>query len=229
MFRFKQFSVKQNANTFKIGTDSVLLGSWACIGQNQILDVGTGTGIISLMLAQRYPDAVIRALEIDPESAELASFNFANSKFCDRLSCINVDFLKSDFSGKIDHIISNPPYFTNSTKSEKLSNARHDDLMPLNAFFEKSASVLTEKGDIQMILPIQKLDDVLKASKQFGFTLNRLTRVKDQEMSAAKRILMHFSFDEKQSHFEDELILKNEDGSFHEQYKDLTNSFHPFL
>jgi tRNA1Val (adenine37-N6)-methyltransferase len=229
MFRFKQFSVKQNANTFKIGTDSVLLGSWACIGQNQILDVGTGTGIISLMLAQRYPDAVIKALEIHPDSAELANFNFANSKFRDRLSCINDDFLKSHFSDKIDHIISNPPYFKNSTKSKKLSNARHDDLMSLDAFFEKSASVLTEKGDVQMILPIQRLDDVLKASEQCGFSLDRLMRVKDQEMSAAKRILMHFSFDEKQSHLEDELILKNEDGSFHEQYKDLTNSFHPFL
>jgi tRNA1Val (adenine37-N6)-methyltransferase len=229
MFHFKQFSVKQKPNTFKIGTDSVLLGSWATIGQNRILDVGTGTGIISLMLAQRYPEAVIRALEIDPKSTELASFNFANSKFCDRLSCKNEDFLKSHFRDKIDHIISNPPYFSNSTKSEKLSNARHDDLMPLDAFFKKSVSVLTKKGDIQMILPIQRFDHVLKTSEECGFSLDRLTKVKDQEKSGPKRILARFSFQKKTSHLEDELILKNEDGSFHEQYKDLTNSFHPFL
>lgn len=229
MFRFKQINVKQNSNTFKIGTDSVLLGSWASIGQNRILDVGTGTGIISLMIAQRFPDAIIRGIEIDPESAKLANYNFANSKFCNRLSCINEDFLKSNYLDEIDHIVSNPPYFTNSTKSEKLSIARHDDLMSLDAFFEKSASVLTKKGDVQMILPIQRLEDLMRAGGQSGFSLNRVTKVKDRLKSSPKRILARFSLNGKQNHDEDELILKNEDGSFHDQYTALTNSFHPFL
>ncbi len=120
----------------KVGTDSVILGAWAdCNGASRILDVGTGTGILALMIAQRYPGAEITAIEIDRDSFEQARSNFAASPWKDRLMAVQGDFRTYMFDSKFDCIIANPPYFADSLKSrnEQLNIARHDTALDFEA------------------------------------------------------------------------------------------------
>lgn len=148
LFRLKQFSVRQQQAALKIGTDSTLLGAYVSQlpleGIRSILDVGTGTGIVALMVAQNCPNTMIDAIEIDPSSAEEADHNFRSSPWKDRLAVICDNFILHPFQNQYQLIISNPPYFTDThtTECNRSTTAKHMQSLPPELFFQKCDQLL---------------------------------------------------------------------------------------
>ncbi len=172
IFRFKQFDVDQTGCSMKVNTDGVLLGALAsAAAPTRVLDIGTGTGVIALMLAQRFPQAAIDAIEIDPQAAATAARNFRQSVFAPRLACHTVGLADFEAEGQYDLLVSNPPYFLDSLKNpdQRKSTARHTDW----SFFERLLSCasrwLTDKGSLQLILPIPIAEELCeRAARGFG-------------------------------------------------------------
>lgn len=197
IFRFKQFSVKNDKSAMKVGTDGVLLGAWTEIGTAQkILDVGTGTGLIALMLAQRST-ANIDAVEIDEIAAQEAMLNFENSPWTDRLSLEVCDFI--DYSRicdkKFDLIVSNPPYFENSMKNpdNRRTQARHTETLTYEGLIEGIKKLLSENGRVALITPSdveQKINNLIEDNSLF---LIKKTYVCPVEGGDIKRIMWEFS------------------------------------
>ncbi len=214
----------------KVGTDGVLLGAWAPVNDAQrILDVGTGTGLIALMLAQRSA-ATIDAVEIDTPASEEAKFNFEQSAWNDRLNVFNTDFrLFTKLSGlSYDLIVSNPPFFINSLKTSNaaLSVARHNDALSFDQLLSGARKLLGNSGRLCVILPFISCGDFRESARIEGFYLRQQTRVIPKSGRAPKRILFEFTL---QPVFpeDSELIVLDEDGRYMENYKTLTSPFYP--
>lgn len=157
IFRFKQFVVDQTGSTMKINTDGVLLGAIATVAQpKRILDIGTGTGVIALMLAQRFPDTLVDAIEVDAVAAQLAGDNFAESAFAARISIQAVALADFQPVDAFDLIVSNPPFFMDALKSRDYRKliSRHTDVSFYSQLLERAVGWLTEKGSLQLVLPI---------------------------------------------------------------------------
>ncbi len=163
-FTFKQFAVSDRRCGMKVGTDGVLIGAWAGIPNDcvapKILDVGTGCGLIALMMAQRFNKAMITAVEIDSEAAKDAAENIAQSRWADRINLINADFHETE--GRYDLIVSNPPFFVNGESAPDASRAlaRHADSLSPISLIEWGASHLTEKGLLAFIAPWELSQDI---------------------------------------------------------------------
>lgn len=180
----------------KVGTDAVLLGAWASVeNAERILDVGTGTGIIALMVAQRS-DAHIDAIELDRDAFEQAVENIAKSEYAGRINVIHDDYKRFSISQDKTYelIVSNPPYFSNSLKSEnpRKNIARHDTGLDLESFFECSIEILSERGIISLIIPTEKELYVLEIASKKQLKLVRSLEISSKPGAAPKRILMEF-------------------------------------
>src|SRR5690554_2777965 len=158
LFHFKQFAIRQDQCAMKVGTDGVLLGAWA---KNEdppktILDVGTGTGLVALMLAQRFPDAKITALEIDKNAAEQAIMNAQLSPFKNNVSVVNADYFDWKCNDKFDIVACNPPFYANAhpAKNAERSVARHGARFQIPEFMERITQHLSERGTLSMIVPV---------------------------------------------------------------------------
>ena len=216
----------------KVGTDGVLLGAWASLPapQSRILDVGTGTGLIALMLAQRLPDVRVDALEIDSASARQAGINFRNSPWKERLNCIQTSFQEyaKTTQKSYDQIICNPPFFTASKKtpSKEKNLARHDDSLSLNDFFTGCMALCKNSTLISLILPADKEEQVLDLIGKHQMYCNRLTRVIPAPGKPFKRILLECSTIPGSCE-EDELTLETGTRHVHtRKYKNLVNGFY---
>ena len=171
MFRFKQFTVFQSECAMKVGTDGVLLGAWADThNATRILDIGTGTGLLALMLAQRAPHAEITAIEIDPAAVEQAAANAQNSPWGNRIRIIGGDFGKHIFKEKFDLIVSNPPYFCNSLKNpdEKRKTARHDDTLTQETLAKGIAEIIAKNGTACVIYPTAEGESFIRTASSFA-------------------------------------------------------------
>lgn len=231
-FRFKQFTIHQEHAAMKVGTDGVLLGAWTSLPEtgSRILDVGTGTGLIALMLAQRIKNARVDALEIDPSSAMQAKENFQNSPWKERLHCIQSSYqdYSSQCTSRYDLIICNPPFFSGSykTSSKELNLARHDDSLSLNDFFRASLSLMKKTTIISLILPVQKEKQALDLIRENKLHCKRITRVIPAPGKLAKRILLEVYSAPGES-IEDELTI--ETGIRHaysDKFKSLVDEFY---
>jgi tRNA1Val (adenine37-N6)-methyltransferase len=174
IFKFKQFEVDQTGCAMKINTDGVLLGATVNHpAPTSILDIGTGTGVIALMLAQRFPDADIHAVEIDEQAAETAGKNFQLSVFNDRLTISHVAIEEYKHAGQFDLIVSNPPFFVNDLRNEEFRKgiARHADEDFFSMLVEKSCALLADEGLIWLILPIKQADEVIDVALRHGLSL----------------------------------------------------------
>lgn len=229
-FQFKQFKIIQDNSAMKVGTDGVLLGAWAKVsGAKTILDIGTGTGVISLMMAQRSKARVL-GIEIEKNAAEEAKENVQHSPWKDRVSIENVSL--QDFanitSKTFDLIVSNPPFFTNSFKNEiqNRSIARHNDFLSFPDLIKNSVKLMNEKGWFSVILPVVPANEFIELAKLEGLNLVRKTEVKPNALKNANRFLMEFS--KKQTALKkDSLIIYNELGTdYTEFYKRLTCDFY---
>jgi len=228
-FEFKQFRIVQHKAAMKVGTDGVLLGAWASVADaRRILDVGTGTGLIALMLAQRS-DALIDAVEIDELACEEAKFNFEQSPWSDRLAIFHSDFhLFSGLSTEsYDLIVSNPPFFINSLKSsnEALAVARHNDLLSFSQIILGARQLLSRTGRLCIIIPFTSSVEFRECARLSGFYLRHQTNIIPKPDRTPKRVLLEFSL-EADYPVNSELTIMDEKGSFTEDYKKLTAPFY---
>lgn len=231
-FNFKQFTIKQDRCAMKIGTDGVLLGAWSPIPDNcySVLDIGTGTGIIALMIAQRSNANQIDALEIDESAYEQATENFENTPWSDRLFCFHagLDELIDEPEDEYDLIISNPPFYTENFKTENDQRdlARFEDAMPFEMLVEAADLLLSENGIFSVIIPFKEEEHFIDLAKEFELFPIKLTRVKGTPTSEIKRSLLAFQRFESNEIEIDELTIETERHIYTEEYIALTRDFY---
>ena len=232
MFQFKQFSVEQDRCAMKIGTDGVLLGAWSPIPDNvfSVLDVGAGTGIIALMLAQRTNAEQIDALEIDEEAYEQAVENFENSPWGDRLFCFHagLDEFMEEPEDEYDLIISNPPFYTEDykTENEQRDLARFSDAMPFEDLVEAADLLLSQNGIFSVIIPYKEEEKFIALAKDFDLFPVKITRVKGTPATEMKRSLLAFSRNHLEDFPVDELVIETSRHIYTEEYIALTKDFY---
>jgi tRNA1Val (adenine37-N6)-methyltransferase len=232
MFSFKKFVVKQNQTAMKIGTDGVLLGAWTPLENNpfSILDIGTGTGIIALMLAQRSAAEQIDALEIDEEAYEQATDNFENSPWNDRLFCFHagLDEFVEEPEDEYDLIVSNPPFYSEDYKSSNTQRdlARFQDAMPFEDLIEAAALLLSENGVFSVIIPFKEEDNFLTLAKDYELFPLKITRVKGTPTAEMKRSLLAFSRNENSNFAIDMLVIETARHIYTPEYIALTKDFY---
>ncbi len=228
VFRFKQFSVINDRTAMKVGTDGVLLGAWCPVeGACRVLDVGTGCGVIALMVAQRNPSAVIDAIDIDHDAIEEASLNFERSPWSGRLTAMEADFNHLPGSSRYDLLVSNPPYFTNGVlpSGDARTTARHTGSLSYRQLIEGASRLLTDDGTLALITPTDAEQDIIEASTFASLSIRQVTRVIPVDGNAAKRTLWILSHHDV-SYCEDTLTIANADGSFTSEYIALTSPFY---
>lgn len=215
----------------KIGTDGVLLGAWASIKNNpfSILDIGAGTGILSLMLAQRSSTETIDAIEIDDDAYEQCVNNFEESPWSDRLFCYHAsleDFVE-DIEDQYDLIICNPPFYSEDYKTEKSSRdlARFQDAMPFEHLILSVSKLLSENGRFSVIIPFKEEDKFTVLASKYNLFPNRILHVKGNPTSEIKRSLIEFSFSENDTKISD-LIIETERHQYTEDFMNLTKDFY---
>ena len=218
----------------KVGTDGVLLGAWCSLENypKKILDIGTGTGIISLMLAQRSSAISIDGVEIDKSAFEQTVDNFENSDWSDRLYCYNTSFQKfADESNneaiKYDLIVSNPPFYKEDyiTKNISRNKARFSQFLSFKELTQGVSKILSKSGFFSTIIPFKEESAFIGLAQQNSLFLNKLCRVKGNKNSEIKRCLLTFSFNKKETK-ETNLIIENSRHKYTKEYVELTNNFY---
>lgn len=215
----------------KIGTDSVLLGAWSSIDKNphSILDIGAGTGILSLMLAQRGNAETIDALEIDIDAYEQCLDNFENSHWADRLFCYHASLLEfaQEIDDKYDVIICNPPFYSEDYKTKNKSRdlARFNDAMPFEHLTYAVANLLSNDGVFSVVIPFREEKQFIELASKVGLSPNRILHVKGNPDSLVKRSLIEFTFKKKNVEFS-ELIIETSRHNYTEDYINLTKDFY---
>lgn len=226
-FKFKQFEIQQSKNVFRVGTDGVLLGSLSNVDSvSKVLEVGTGTGLISLMLAQRNFSAKFLGIDINEEAVNLTRSNFKNSPFYVRLKNILQDFKAFQSEEKFDLIVSNPPYFEESD-SEKDKLARQTVELNFLQLVSKSAELLSEDGILSVIIPSEAGNDFMRIAHENQLFLVRQVNIKGIENSKVKRLILEFSLTERKVE-ESEFIIEKSPRQYSDQYLELTKEFHVF-
>jgi tRNA1Val (adenine37-N6)-methyltransferase len=230
-FKFKQFSVNQDQCAMKIGTDGVLLGAWTSIKHDpfSILDIGAGTGVLSLMLAQRSPAETIEALEIDDQAYEQCVDNFEQSPWNDRLFCYHASL--EEFTEEIDDtydlIICNPPFYNDTYKTDNSQRdlARFQDAMPFEHLLESVASLLSNNGIFSVVIPFSEENSFIQLASRLRLFPKRITHVKGTPSSDIKRSLIEFSFSKTNIIFS-ELVIETARHIHTEDYINLTKDFY---
>ncbi len=233
VFYFKKFEVKQTQCAMKVGTDAVLLGAWvACSNAKYILDVGTGTGLLALMVAQRS-DAVIDAIDIDMQAYMHAKENFEVSQWRERLNAkqCSVQAYAEIAERRYDLIISNPPFFMNAHKSTFVERnvARHfNETLTMGELIQAVVNLLTPEGSFSLILPVKEGGLLIEVAESQGLFVNEIVRVRTKFGKAEKRLLLRFS--KVRSEIKtDTLSIQNSDGKYSDEYIQLTREFYTHL
>jgi|WetSurSiteA1Bulk_404760.scaffolds.fasta_scaffold00115_8 tRNA1Val (adenine37-N6)-methyltransferase len=229
-FAFKQFTIFHDKCAMKVGTDGVLLGAWANVtNANRILDIGTGTGLIAIMLAQRS-EAIIDAVEIDEQACIQARANVAACPWYQRITIHHDAF--QHFAGitqvRYDLIISNPPYFRNSLKppAKSRSLARHDDNLGIESLFLHVSAILAPDGMLALIFPAGVLNQVADTAGFHGFFLSKLLRVRPATDREYTRCLVVFNRTRDGVADSGELSIRDMDNGFTKEYKQLTKDYY---
>ena len=231
-FSFKQFSVQQDRCAMKVGTDGVLLGAWCPIDNNpfSILDIGTGTGIIALMLAQRSHAEQIDALEIDEDAYEQAVENFENSSWSDRLFCFHagLDEFVDEPEDDYDLIVSNPPFYSEDYKTDNSQRdlARFQDAMPFEDLIEAADLLLSENGIFSVIIPFKEEERFIDLCAKVELYPVKITRVKGTHSTPIVRSLMAFKRYELAVLTADELVVETSRHVYTNEYINLTKEFY---
>lgn len=231
IFRFKEFEIQQDKTAMKVGTDGVLLGAWTEIkeGVRSVLDIGTGTGLIALQIAQRSDCEIIDALEIEPNAYEQAVTNFENSDWGDRLFCYHASLQEftEEIEDTYDLIISNPPFY-NSTFKELEQNralARHTQNLTFDELLQGTSKLLSESGSCAFIIPYQEEEKFLEIAQKNNLFPNRITRVKGNVKTPIKRSLLQLSF-VKTTPKTEELSIEIERHQYTKAYMQLVQDFY---
>lgn len=227
VFKFKQFSVVQEKSAMKVGTDGVLLGAWVnSENPKKILDIGSGTGLVGLMLAQRFPKAQIYAIEIEQFAFEECQFNFKNSPFADRCQVFFSSLQSYTTEEKFDLIVSNPPFFELTHKRESTRNlARQQKNLSFEELLFHTEKLMEPNADAAFIVPYLSEELFLKIAEDLGLFLKSITRVKGNKNAEFKRSLILLQ-KERCKVNTDELIIEIDRNVYTDQYIDLTKDFY---
>ena len=233
-FHFKEFTIEQDKTAMKVGTDAVLLGAWCSLETrpDTILDVGSGTGLLSLMMAQRSDAETIDAVEIDPNAYEQSVANFEKSDWSDRLFCYHSSF--QDFSEEMkeenqeyDLIISNPPFYNDNfeTNNSSRNTARFTSALSFKDLLESTSKILSDSGVFTIIIPFKEEMTIISLAGKYRLFLNRVCRVRGTENSEIKRSMVEFSFYQRELE-ETTLVIEKERHIYTREYVNLTKDFY---
>ena len=226
-FSFKNFDIHQSENVFRVGTDGVLLGSLANVDKaSRVLEVGTGTGLISLMLAQRNGSATFLGIDINCDAVHLTQINFMKSPFHSRLENRQQDFKTFQTDEKFDLIVSNPPYFEESD-SGKDKIARQTIELDFRQLILKTTQLLSGKGVFSVIIPFASEAYFIEVCHSRELYLQRRIKIRGIREGVVKRLVLEFSFEPK-AIVEEEIILERAPRVYSRQYLELTQEFHVF-
>lgn len=227
-FSFKQFSLNQDRTAMKIGTDGVLLGAWADHeNPKSILDIGTGTGLIALMLAQRFPEAFVHAIEIEKNAFEQAKENAENSIFRNRISVERTMLQRYKPEMKFDLIVSNPPFFPVNNQNERNPRniARQENTLDFSSLIRKSSELLKPEGAFSVIIPFDRKDEFMEISRNAGLYPSEIINVKGSATTEFKRTLLKFK-GVKEFYEEKSLIVETSRHKYTDEYIELTKDFY---
>lgn len=232
-FKFKQFTVVQENSAMKVGTDGVVLGAWVNVANcKRILDVGAGTGLIALMLAQRSKASCV-AVELEKEAAMEAKQNVLKSEWADRIEVQNISF--QSFAGTcsmpFDLIVSNPPFFVNNLKAgnAKRTMARHSDSLPFDALVDGAAGLLTEDGRFALIVPVDGVQSIEDLARSNNLFLIRKTEIKPTSRKEVNRVLLEFGKRRKVLKTDVLTIYADTGNGYSKEFKQLTEAFYLHL
>ncbi len=231
LFKFKQFEIHQDRCAMKVGTDGVLLGAWTAIDNNpqSILDIGAGTGLIALQLAQRSSAELIDAIELDENSYEQCVGNFELSPWSDRLFCYHagLDEFVDEMEEQYDLIVSNPPFYSEEMGSGDAARdrARQNNSLPFDELVLGVSKLLSDDGIFTVIIPFKEEQAFIELAKEVGMYPKRLTHVKGNPTSKIKRSLIAFGW-ERIAPAMDELIIEQQRHEYTAEYIQLTNEFY---
>jgi tRNA1Val (adenine37-N6)-methyltransferase len=195
VFKFKKFSIIQEKSAMKVGTDGVLLGSWIyCNTAGTILDIGCGTGLITLMLAQRNKESNVTGIEIDKIASQEAQLNISNSDWKERIEIKHTSLQEFTSQLKFDLIVSNPPFFPQNKSQQSRDIARHTNTLSFEELINNTANLLAEKGIFSVIIPKDFEEYFCKIAATHKLYCNRVCHIKGNEASEVKRVMMEFTF-----------------------------------
>lgn len=227
-FRFKQFSLNHSLSTMKIGTDAILLSALAPrTNATNILDIGTGCGVVAMIMGQYHAEAEITAIDIDFQSIKQAESNFKHGPFKERMQAINISLQefasRKDNHQKYDYIISNPPYFVNSlnAKGEARNKARHNESLPFEELVENISLLASRNAYITIILPCEQTLQTIQLFKQYNIHLMKQTEIYSKSDRVVERVISTYRPFETKITTIDKLILRNQDNFFTEEYKTI--------
>lgn len=226
-FQFKQFTIQQDRCAMKVGTDGVLIGSWCNVhDKKQCLDIGTGTGLIALMVAQRNPQIQVDAIDIDKDATTQASENIQNSPFSKRISVYCTDLLYYSPQKQYDIIVSNPPFYQEDTKSgnSKRDISRHTDSLPFELLLSKSSTLLTPDGELSLIIPHSASSTLISTAAMSGLYLKRRTDIRSKSSKPPKRTLLTFCKSITLTETSELIITEN--SKYTAEYTALTSEFY---
>jgi len=231
-FQFKQFKINQDKAAMKVGTDGVLLGAWVGLTDAQkVLDVGTGTGLIALMIAQRHAKSKITAIDIDPKACCQADENFTMSHWNDRLDVVNVSIqaFRQSQIGTFDLVVCNPPYFQNSFRSDcsRRNLARHTDSLSAEELIRSASVLSTDCGRLAVVIPEEQAERFIELSHKYFYNLVRTLHVKPNKMKPTKRRLLEFKKHFAGEFKENEIFIETSARHFYSnEYRELTKEFY---
>ncbi|WP_117233721.1 tRNA1(Val) (adenine(37)-N6)-methyltransferase [Vibrio maerlii] len=237
-FRFKQFSIFKAEVGMPVSTDGVMLGAWTEVkASDKVLDIGTGTGLLSLMLAQRYPNVAITALDIEPSAVEAASFNAEQSPWNERIAVQQADVLQfaqnKDDQIVFDSIICNPPYFISGeqAQSEERATARHCDSLDHRDLLIACERLLNPNGGASFILPTVEGEAFITMAETLSWKLTRLCRIRSTEKKPYSRLLFELTLTKDQAEYEEgfeeeSLTIHGDHKGYSEAFVDLTHAFY---
>ncbi|SFI40753.1 tRNA1(Val) (adenine(37)-N6)-methyltransferase [Halpernia frigidisoli] len=227
-FQFKRFSILQDDEVFRVGTDAVLLGALSSAENHKnILEIGSGTGIISLMLAQRNLDAKIKAIDINKKASQLSAINFKNSPYFSRISAENMDFNDFKSENKFNLIICNPPYFEATPQSDKDEIARQKIHLNFSQLIENSAYHLNDNGIFSVIIPFDSAENFEIEALNNSLYLSKKINIFGRQDLKTKRVILEFKKEITLTEIS-EFIIEKSPRKFSDQYLEITKDFHLF-
>lgn len=230
-FRFKEFCIEQDQCAMKVGTDGVLLGAWASLNHhpNSILDIGAGTGLIALQLAQRSSAELIDAVEIDAKAHQQAVENFENSSWSDRLFCYHASLIEfsQEIEEQYDLIVSNPPFFSNAFKShdDQRNTARLTAALSFEQLLDSVVKLLSKTGRFSVIIPFEVEQQFIRLASARKLEVYRILHVKGTPSSTIKRSLIEFSTEQVKAEIK-ELIIETSRHQYTKAYTELVKDFY---
>ena len=229
-FQFRQFIVHQQRCAMKVGTDGTLLGAWALApsGRCRILDIGTGTGLIALMMAQRFPESSVLGIDIDPEAVAQATENVRLSPFSERINILQEDLMKFDDTECFDAIVSNPPYFVDSLEcpDDQRTMARHTVNLTYEGLIRQAFRLLKDDGCLSLVIPSESRSLIESAACLEGFFLSRVCLIKTTPRKQPKRQLIEFRKHSVKELIIEEGIIEDSPNVRSSWYQQLTKEFY---